>query len=306
MAAPKLKYASGNSASTTLSSSVANTDTAFPLTSDTNFEAKSGEGMVIMDEGQATEELGYATTKSGASLTIPLANRGLEGGTAAAHSSGATVKGILTAGMWNDLVDALVDNLLDQTAGTTKTGIALTSPKVTTGINDSNNNELIKVVATTSAVNEVTVTNAATGNPPILEATGGDTNIHLVARAKGNGLLKTSVLRQDNTTNAYKHNSVILTGWGFITGDGANSRIAEAVTFGITFAAAPVVTISFLGYKANSDPTAIGDFTTTTDNQIAFRALSITTGGFSAEFKGSGNPAASERVGYSWIAIGEL
>lgn len=89
-------------------------------------------------------------------------------------------------------------------------------------------------------------------------------------------------------------------------GDGANSRIAEAVTFGITFAAAPVVTISFLGYKANSDPTAIGDFTTTTDNQIAFRALSITTGGFSAEFKGSGNPAASERVGYSWIAIGEL
>lgn len=185
----------------------------------------------------------------------------------------------------------------------TSTGVELVADQP---VNDSAGNEYIKFSKTASAVNEITVTNAATGNPPILEATGGDTNIHLVARAKGSGLLKTSVLRQDNTTNAYKHNSVILTGWGFITGDASNSRLAETVTFGITFAAAPIVTISFIGYKANSDPTAISEFTTTTDNQLAFRALSIATTGFSAEFKGSGAPATSERVGYSWTAIGEL
>lgn len=108
MAAPNLKYTSGNSASTTLSAGITDTDTSVPLTSDTNFNAKSGAGMVIMGEGTSSEELAYATGKSGASLTIPLANRGLEGGSAQAQVSGNTVKGILTAGMWNDLIDHIV------------------------------------------------------------------------------------------------------------------------------------------------------------------------------------------------------
>lgn len=119
MAAPLIKRAIGNAASTTLSSSVTDSDTAFPLTSDTNFAAESGEGMALLDEGEATEELGYATGKSGASLTIPLANRGLEGGSAVGHASGASVKGVLTAGMWNDLVDAVL-NILDQSTGAVK------------------------------------------------------------------------------------------------------------------------------------------------------------------------------------------
>lgn len=185
MAVDKLKYAIGNAASTTLSTSISNSATSAPLTSDTNFSAKSGEGMVIIDEGTASEEFAYATTKSGSSLTIPLANRGLEGGSAQAHDTGVSVKGILTSGMWNDLIDALVDNLLDKTAGTTKTGIALTSPKVTTGINDANNNELFKVTATSSAVNEITVANAATGNNPTLSMTGGDSNVGLNVKMKG-------------------------------------------------------------------------------------------------------------------------
>lgn len=187
MAVPKLQYGLGNSSSTTLSSSVTDSATSFPLTSDTNFNAKSGEGMALTDEGTAAEELGYSTGKSGSSLTIPLANRGLEGGSAQAHDSGASVKGVLTVGMWNDLIDALVDNLLDQTAGTTKTGIALTSPKITTGINDSNNNEILKVTATGSAVNELEVKNAATGNSPQIAVTGGDTNIGLDLKMKGTG-----------------------------------------------------------------------------------------------------------------------
>lgn len=111
-----LQKAIGNSASTTASSSISNSDTALPLTSDTNFQADSGKGMVIIDEGQATEELAYSTGLSGSSLTIPLANRGLEGGAAAAHDSGASVKGILTAGMWNNVVTALL-NLVSVTTG---------------------------------------------------------------------------------------------------------------------------------------------------------------------------------------------
>jgi len=107
VAPPKLQHSSGNSASTTSSSSISDSDTSLPLASDTNFSVKSGEGMVIINEGTASEELAYATGKSGSSLTIPLANRGLEGTAAAGHASGTSVKGILTAGMWNDAIDTI-------------------------------------------------------------------------------------------------------------------------------------------------------------------------------------------------------
>lgn len=146
MAAPKLKYAIGNEASTTPSSSITDSDTTISLTSDTNFSAKSGEGMILMDEGEATQEWAYSTGKTGSDLAIPLANRGLEGGSAQPHTTSGTVKGIITAGMWNDLVDSLL-NVLSQSSGavdTTKvvtltgtqtlSGKTLTSPVINTGV----------------------------------------------------------------------------------------------------------------------------------------------------------------------------
>jgi hypothetical protein len=55
-------------------------------------------------------------------------------------------------------------------------------------IDDPNGNELIKFPSTVaSAVNEITVSNAATGAPPKVEATGGDTNIGLNLISKGTG-----------------------------------------------------------------------------------------------------------------------
>ena len=54
-------------------------------------------------------------------------------------------------------------------------------------IQDDSNNEYIKMAKTASAVNEFTVTNAATGNAPNLSATGGDTNIDLNLTPKGYG-----------------------------------------------------------------------------------------------------------------------
>jgi hypothetical protein len=67
-------------------------------------------------------------------------------------------------------------------------GLSATSPRFTTSIDDINGNELLKVTATASAVNEVTLANAATGNGPTLSATGGDTNVSLniVPKASGN------------------------------------------------------------------------------------------------------------------------
>ena len=54
-------------------------------------------------------------------------------------------------------------------------------------INDENDNEQIKFATTASAVNEMTATNAATGNAPELSATGGDTNVDLNITPKGIG-----------------------------------------------------------------------------------------------------------------------
>lgn len=69
----------------------------------------------------------------------------------------------------------------------------LTAPKFASAgeIDDANGNELIKFSATVaSAVNEVTITNAATGNKPTITATGDDTNITLNLVAKGSGTVQ--------------------------------------------------------------------------------------------------------------------
>lgn len=116
MSRPKLTYAIGNGASTNISGSITGADTELILTADTNFNAKSGEGMVIVDESSVAEELIYATGKTGATLAIPVANRGLEGGSAQSHASGVTIKGIISAAMWNDMIDALT-NVVSKTTG---------------------------------------------------------------------------------------------------------------------------------------------------------------------------------------------
>jgi hypothetical protein len=71
----------------------------------------------------------------------------------------------------------------------TLTNKTLTAPKIANAgfIADANGNEQIKFTTTASAVNELTVTNNATGNNPIISATGGDTNIGIVLTPKGTG-----------------------------------------------------------------------------------------------------------------------
>ena len=60
----------------------------------------------------------------------------------------------------------------------------------TKAIEDDSGNEYIKFSKTASAVNELTITNQATGNNPVLSATGDDTNIGLEFTAKGSGNIK--------------------------------------------------------------------------------------------------------------------
>lgn len=66
---------------------------------------------------------------------------------------------------------------------------SLTTPKITTSVNDTNNAEIIKFEPASSAVNEIQVSNAATGGIPQVAATGTDTNVGLGLTGTAAGLV---------------------------------------------------------------------------------------------------------------------
>jgi len=71
----------------------------------------------------------------------------------------------------------------------TLTNKTLTSPKIGTSILDTSGNELMLLTATGSAVNEITLANAASGNAPSITASG-ETNVSLNLVPKGTGTLQ--------------------------------------------------------------------------------------------------------------------
>ena len=82
------------------------------------------------------------------------------------------------------------DTLVGKATTDTLTNKTLTAPKFGSSgkIEDANGNELIKFPGTVaSAVNEVTISNAATGSGPSLIASGGDDNIDFTISSKGSG-----------------------------------------------------------------------------------------------------------------------
>ncbi len=137
-----------------------------------------------------------------------------------------------------------------------------------------------------------------------IQAIGTASNVHMVVRAKGNAVTKTSVLRQDNTTNTYNHNTISLSGWGFIQGNGT-AIMTKAVSFGVTFAAPPIVLVTALNATL-SVPTAISSFTTASEDSVV-GARSITATGYTVSFqKISGTFGTGAYFGFSWLVIGEL
>jgi hypothetical protein len=79
-------------------------------------------------------------------------------------------------------------------------------------INDENDLEQIKFATTASAVNEMTVTNAATGNAPELSATGDDTNIDLDLTPKGIGRVVLGAAAIQQTAEKVTNSATAATG----------------------------------------------------------------------------------------------
>jgi hypothetical protein len=105
-------------------------------------------------------------------------------------------------------------------------------------IGDSAGNEYLKFSKASSAVNEITVSNAATTTPPVLAATGGDTNISLRLTAKGTGVIQTTQPLTQERSQSTETDSATLTIAKLLTGiiDGtpvsaANYALPTAANF---------------------------------------------------------------------------
>jgi hypothetical protein len=124
--------------------------------------------------------------ENGTTGSYTLALNQVGGASAIFGASDKTSKIIYLNG--TDAVDLGVVNL---TAPQTLTNKTLTTPTLTAPIineiDDTNGNEEIKFTTTASAVNEITVANAATGNNPDVSASGSDTNIGINFTPKGTG-----------------------------------------------------------------------------------------------------------------------
>jgi len=118
------------------------------------------------------------------------------------------------------------------TGSQTLTNKTLTAPKIADAgfIADANGNEQIIFQTTASAVNELEVTNAATGNPPILGASG-ETNVDVHIKPKGSGETRIGTGAAAATlTTSGAHDLVLDTNSGTNSGtititDGTNGNI---------------------------------------------------------------------------------
>ena len=126
--------------------------------------------------GAYTVEL-KAASGSGATVTWATTDKGWK----IVYADGvATNTGIYDTGFSTAAGDVTL------TGTQTLTNKTLTAPKIGTSILDTSGNELLLLTATGSAVNEITLANAASGGAPSLTASG-ETNVSLNLVPKGTG-----------------------------------------------------------------------------------------------------------------------
>ena len=123
---------------------------------------------------------------------------------------------------------------------------------IITQINDTNVNEQIKFTTTASAVNEFTITNAATANAPEISATGGDTNIDIKITPKGSGKINLDGIKFPNADGSA--NQVLQT-------DGSGNLTFATVSGGAAWQAVvtstTLTTVAKAGYFINTSSAAI-------------------------------------------------
>ena len=221
----------------------------------------SGDGLVTNDAGTMKQTSVDTLDTYLSASTKTLTNKTID-----SASNTLTLdlsEGTLT-GTTSEFNSALSDGSFATLAGTeTLSNKTLTAPKIVDGgfIADANGNELVIFTTTASAVNEITVANAAASGHPAITTTGSDTNINLVLSPKGSGTIDVDTSKivnvtdptanQDAATKAYVDTQVSSASGLVIAADTGSN---DTVTVGTD-------TLTFAG-TANEITTAV------TDNQI--------------------------------------
>ena len=169
-------------------------------------------------------------------------NNGLEVGDITISASANTITGMATGAPSSD-GDAANKKYVDDQATSTLTlsNKTLTAPKIADAgyIADANGNELVIFQTTGSAVNELEITNGASGNMPILGSSG-ETNIGIAITPNGTGDIN---LNAGSDVNIPADKGLTFGDDGEkIEGDGTNLTIASSGLCTITATGETVIT----------------------------------------------------------------
>jgi len=151
----------------------------FEGTSDNDFETRlkvtnpTQDNIITLPDSTGTVTLDNTIqTLTNKTLTAPTISTITNTGTLTLPTSTDTLVGRATT-----------DTLTNKTL----TSPTINTPQVGTSINDTTGNEVIKITATGSAVNELTIANGASTTGPTLSATGGGANLNIIMTPKGTG-----------------------------------------------------------------------------------------------------------------------
>lgn len=233
----------------TLNSGISASDVVLTPNNVTNIPTDTGVSFVVDrvdSSGNKTPTVRELMTGYLSGSTIAGLVRGEQGTTAQVHSGGAVIEFVNSGKMWNDLIDFLLQDHSNPN-GNHKT------------LTDDNGNEWLERGSVASAVNQVKISNAATGNDPSVEANGDDTNISLNLKTKGTGRIKqngSSLLPVGMIIETAA--PVVPTGWLMCDGSAVSrttyadlfaALIPSIGTFTITIATPGVATLSSHGLQ---------------------------------------------------------
>ena len=262
----------GDSSNLSTQITLENDAVTFEGTSDNDFETRlkvtnpTQDNVITLPDSTGTVTLDNTIqTLTNKTLTAPTISTITNTGTLTLPTSTDTLVGRATT-----------DTLTNKTL----TSPTINTPQIGTSINDTTGNEVIKITATGSAVNELTIANGASTTGPTLSATGGGANLNIIMTPKGTGSVELNKAAFSSST---------------ITANGAASTAATLI----------------IGNKGSQLDVSLADGTTVGEYKIFTNkgagALHVTPANFSAGTKfvlAQNEGATCIWDGSNWFLVG--